>query len=65
MRPLRPAVSQLERADPASDLVPGKFVADGPNVYKRGVLVAQARSTTMACRIANALNSYLPSDRGK
>jgi hypothetical protein len=40
------------------------FVAVGSNVVKDKDNVAVARSRTMALRIANALNDYVPGDRG-
>lgn len=48
---------------------PEPFVANGVNVVKFNVdlgeneQVAKARSSTMALRIANALNEYIPSDK--
>jgi hypothetical protein len=40
------------------------FVAVGPNVVQENTAVCVARSKTMAVRIANALNEYIPGDRG-
>ena len=40
------------------------FVAVGANVVQGNEGVAVARSNTMAARIANALNEYIPGDRG-
>jgi hypothetical protein len=43
---------------------PVLFVAVGSNVVRGNEGVAAARSKTMAVRIANALNEYMPGDRG-
>lgn len=43
---------------------PVLFVAVGSNVVQANEGVAVARSGTMAARIANALNEYIPGDRG-
>lgn len=43
---------------------PELFVAVGANVVQGDQGVAVARSKTMAARIANALNEYIPGDRG-
>jgi hypothetical protein len=40
------------------------FVAVGSNVVKENEPIAVARSRTYALRIANALNDYIPGDRG-
>jgi hypothetical protein len=40
------------------------FVAVGSNIVRDRDNVAVARSRTMAIRIANALNEYIPGDRG-
>jgi hypothetical protein len=40
------------------------FVSVGNNVVRENLNVAVARSRTMAIRIANALNEYVPGDRG-
>ncbi len=42
----------------------GLFVAVGHNIVKEDETVGSARSKTMAVRIANALNKYVPGDRG-
>jgi hypothetical protein len=49
---------RLERRGPLP------FVAVGANVVQGNQGVAVTRSTTMAARIANALNEYIPGDRG-
>jgi len=41
-----------------------KFVAIGKIVMRGSDFVARACSHTMALRIANALNSYVPTRRG-
>lgn len=43
---------------------PVLFVAVGANVVQGEYGVCVARSKTMAVRIANALNEYIPGDRG-
>jgi hypothetical protein len=40
------------------------FVAVGFNIVKENERMAVAKSRTMAMRIANALNEYVPGDRG-
>jgi hypothetical protein len=40
------------------------FVAVGSNVVQGDSGICAARSKTMAARIANALNEYIPGDRG-
>lgn len=50
--------------DPAQEKLPLKFVAYGRAVKHGSVNVAAASSTTMARRIANALNQYKPHSRG-
>jgi hypothetical protein len=49
---------RLERRGPLP------FVAVGANVIQGTQGVAVTRSKTMAARIANALNEYIPGDRG-
>jgi hypothetical protein len=41
-----------------------QFVAVGANVVQGANTVATCRSNTMASRVANALNEYIPGDRG-
>jgi hypothetical protein len=43
---------------------PPLFVAVGLNIIQGDNGIASARSKTMAQRIANALNEYIPGDRG-
>lgn len=40
------------------------FHADGKTVTRRGEVVADCNSRTMAARITNALNQYNPNERG-
>jgi hypothetical protein len=49
---------------PRSERRPSLFVAVGQNVVRENTAICVARSKTMAERIANALNEYLPGDRG-
>lgn len=48
------------------DLAPRpQFKSDGLEVLLRGQVVATVKSRTYADRIANALNSYNPNERGR
>jgi hypothetical protein len=49
---------------PRSERRPSLFVAVNANVVQNNDRVAVAKSRTMAARIANALNEYVPGDRG-
>jgi hypothetical protein len=40
------------------------FVRDGLAIRRGSEVVAEAKTSTMARRIANALNEYIPGDRG-
>jgi hypothetical protein len=51
----------LPRSEPPAPVL---FVSVGSNVVQGNNGIAVARSKTMALRIANALNEYIPGDRG-
>lgn len=48
----------------SSPPAPLKFVQIGTGIMLGALCVATARSVTMARRIVNALNRYIPNERG-